>query len=116
MSNLVEVGKTNELENGAIKEVLTEGREILLARVGDDYYAADNRCPDMRGKLSRGKVEGTMITCPVHGSQFDLKSVEVVRWLKGSGLLSKIGKALKSPQPLKTYNVMVTGDRVLVEI
>ena len=116
MSNLVEVGKTNELENGAMKEALTEGREILLARVGDDYYAADNRCPHMRGKLSRGKLEGTIVTCPVHGSQFDLKSGEVVRWLKGSGLLSKIGKALKSPQALKTYNVTVTGDGVLVEI
>ncbi|MBA7637935.1 Biphenyl 2,3-dioxygenase, ferredoxin component [subsurface metagenome] len=116
MSNLVEVGKTNELENGAMKEVLTEGREILLARVGDDYYAADNRCPHMRGKLSRGKLEGTIVTCPVHGSQFDLKSGEVFRWLKGSGLLSKIGKVLKSPQPLKTYNVTVTGDSILVEI
>ena len=116
MSNLVEGDKTNELENGAMKEVLTEGREILLARVGDDYYAADNRCPHMRGKLSRGKLEGTIVTCPVHGSQFDLKNGEVIRWLKGTGLLSKIGKALKSPQSLKTYNVTVTGDRVLVEI
>ena len=70
----------------------------------------------MRGKLSRGKLEGTIVTCPVHGSQFDLKSGEVFRWLKGSGLLSKIGKVLKSPQPLKTYNVTVTGDSILVEI
>jgi len=116
MSNSVEVGKASELEHGAIKEVLIEGREILLARVGDSYYAADNRCPHMRGKLSRGKLEGTIVTCPVHGSQFDLKSGEVVRWLKGTGLLSKIGKALKSPQPLKTYNVTVTGDSILVEI
>ena len=116
MSNLVEVGKTSELENGAMKEVLTEGREILLARVGDNYYAADNRCPHMRGKLSRGKLEGAIVTCPLHGSQFDLKNGEVIRWLKGTGLLSRIGKALKSPQPLKTYNVTVTGDIVLVEI
>jgi len=116
MSNLLEVGRTSELGHEAIKEVLTEGREILLARVGDDYYATDNRCPHMRGKLSRGKLEGAIVTCPVHGSQFDLKNGEVIRWLKGTGLLSKIGKALKSPQSLKTYNVMVTGDRVLVEI
>ena len=116
MSNLVEVGKTNELENGAMKEVLTKGHEILLARVGDDYYAADNRCPHMRGKLSRGKLEGTIVTCPLHSSQFDLKNGEVIRWLKGTGLLSKIGKALKSPRPLKTYNVTLTGDIVLVEI
>jgi len=116
MSNLVEVGKTGELERGAMKEVLTEGHEILLARIGDEYYVANNRCPHMRGKLSRGKLEGTIVTCPVHGSQFDLKSEEVVRWLKGTGLLSKIDKALKSPQSLKTYNVTVTGDSILVEI
>ena len=116
MSNLVEVAKTSELEDGAMKGVLVQGREILLARVGDSYYAADNRCPHMGGKLSQGKIEDTVVTCPVHGSQFDLKNGEVVRWLKGSGLLSKIGKALKSPQSLTTYNVKVTGDRILVEI
>ena len=116
ISNLVEVGKAGELESGAMKEVLIKGHEILLAKIGDEYYVANNRCPHMRGKLSRGKLEGTVVTCPMHGSQFDLKSGEVVRWLKGSGLLSKIGKALKSPQSLKTYNVMVTDDSILVEI
>ena len=45
-----------------------------------------------------------------------LKNGEVVRWLKGSGLLSKIGKALKSPQSLTTYNVKVEDDRVMIEI
>ena len=112
----MEVAKTSELEDGVMKEVLARGGEILLARVGDSYYAADNRCPHMGGKLSPGKLEGFVVTCPVHGSQFDLKNGEVVRWLKGSGLLSKIGEALKSPQPLTTYSVEVKGDRILIEI
>ena len=116
MDNLVQADRMTELEDGAMKEVLVQGRAVLLARIGDRYYAADNRCPHMGGKLSRGKLEGTVVTCPLHGSQFDLRNGEVVRWLKGSGLLSKIGKALKSPKSLTTYSVKIEDDAIVVEI
>ena len=99
-----------------MKKTEVQGREILLARVGDSYYAADNRCPHLNGDLSQGKLEGTVVTCPRHASQFDLKDGNVVRWLKGSGILSKIGGALKSSRPLTTYRVTVVDDTVLVEI
>ena len=113
---MVEVGKTGELEDGTMKAVLAQGREILLARVSDKYYAADNRCPHLGGKLSQGKLEGTVVTCSLHGSQFDLRDGQVVRWLKGSGLISMVGRALKSPRPLDIYNVKVEDNRVWVEI
>ena len=61
-------------------------------------------------------LEGTVVTCPLHGSQFGLRNGEVVRWLKGTGLLSKIGKALKSPQSLTMYSVRIEGDAIMVEI
>ncbi len=99
-----------------MKEVLVRGREVLLARVSDSYFAANNRCPHMRGKLSQGNLEGTIVTCPRHGSQFDLTDGRVVRWLKGSGLASMLGKALKSPRPLTIYNVKVEDDRIWIEI
>ena len=116
MTNLVQVGKTSELQDGTMKEVLTQGREILLARVGNKYYATDSRCPHMGGNLSQGKLEGTVVTCPLHGSQFDLIDGKVVRWLKGSGIISAIGRVLKSPKQLTTYQVNVEGDRILVEL
>ena len=116
MSNMVEVGKTGEIEDGSMKEISVNGREILLARSGSSYYAADNRCPHMGGKLSKGKLEGTVVTCPLHGSQFDLRDGQVVRWLKGSGLLSKVGKILKSPRQLTTYKVIVEDDKILIEM
>ncbi len=116
ISNLVKVGKIGELEHGAMKKILVRGHEILLARVGNSYYAAENLCPHMGGKLSQGKLEGTVVTCPRHGSQFDLTDGRVVRWLKGSGLASMLGKALKSPRPLAIYNVKVEDDKILVEI
>lgn len=116
MSNDIEVGRRGDLEDGAMKQVLAQGREILLARVKDDYYATDNRCPHMGGRLSQGKLEGTVVTCPLHGSQFDLRDGRVVRWLKGSGLLSMIGKAIKRPRPLATYNVKAHDDRIMIEL
>jgi 3-phenylpropionate/trans-cinnamate dioxygenase ferredoxin subunit len=114
MSKFTEVAKIEELKSGTMKTVTAEGREILLAKVGDKYYATDNRCPHMKGDLSQGKLEGTVVTCPVHGSQFDISYGQVVRWLKG-GLMSKLGSALKMSKDLKVYNVKVEDGKVLVE-
>ncbi len=116
MNTVVELSKADELEDGTMREISADGREILVARVGDNYYAADNRCPHRRGKLSQGKLEGTVVTCPLHGSQFDLTDGRVVRWLKGSGLMSKVDKALKLGKPLTVYSARVEQDKILVEV
>ena len=115
MSTFTEVAKTEELKSGTMKMVMVEGREILLARIGDKYYATDDHCPHMKGDLSHGKLEGTVVTCPRHGSQFDITNGRVVRWLKG-GLISKLGGALKPSKALQMYNVKIESDKVLVEI
>jgi 3-phenylpropionate/trans-cinnamate dioxygenase ferredoxin subunit len=115
MGEFTEVSKADELKSGTMKTVNVAGRQILLARVGDKYYAVDNLCPHMKGNLSQGKLEGTVVTCPLHGSQFDITNGGVVRWLKG-GLMSKVGKALKTSKDLTVYNVKVEDGRVLVEV
>lgn len=92
-----------------------EGREILVARAAGSYYAVDNKCPHFGGDLAAGKLEGTVITCPRHGSQFDLKDGKNRRWLKGSGLLSAIGKVVKSPRDIASYKVEITGEDIYVE-
>jgi Ferredoxin subunits of nitrite reductase and ring-hydroxylating dioxygenases len=43
-----------DLPEGSMKKSYIDGQEIFLARVGDRYYAADNRCPHMGGDLSQG--------------------------------------------------------------
>ena len=57
----------------------------------------------MGGKLSEGDLNGTVVTCPRHGSRFEVTDGTVVRWLKGTGLLATIGKMIKSPRPIRTY-------------
>ncbi len=114
MSKFTEVAKIEELKSGTMKTVIAGGHEILLAKVGDKYYAVAGRCPHMKGDLSQGKLEGTVVTCPLHGSQFDISNGQVVRWLRG-GLMSKIGSALKMSKTLTVYNVKVEDGKVLVE-
>ena len=123
MADFVEIGKTNELADGAMKEVSVQGQNILLAYIGGKYYATASRCPHMGGNLSKGKLEGTVVTCPLHGSQFDLKNGGVIRWVEGSGIMSAMGKAMsvigiaaKTPRPLITYEVKVESSKVFVKI
>jgi len=116
MSSWVEVSKTGELVKGAMKEVLIKEQEILLVRVGDNYYASDDRCPHMGGKLSRGRLDGAVVTCPRHGSQFDVIDGNVVQWLKRTGFFATLGKMLKSPRPIRTYPVKLDDDRIMVQI
>ena len=114
MAGFIEVSGGYEIKSGEMKLFNVAGREILLARSDDNFYAADNRCPHMGGKLSEGKLEGTVITCPLHHSQFDLTDGHVVRWTDWSGVKLSLTKVLKSPRPIKTYKVKVEGDKVLV--
>ena len=116
MGSFIEAGKTGEYQDGSKKRVTIEGQEILLARVGENYYAVSNRCTHLRGRLAAGVLEGKIITCPLHGSQFDVTTGEAVRWLKGTGLLAAVMKVLRPPRPLKTYKVKVDGDTIYIEV
>lgn len=115
MSTLIKAGKTADFKDGMMKNVLVQEHEILLARIDNNYYATDNLCPHMGGRLSEGKLEGSVVTCPRHGSRFDLKNGEVIRWLKGSGFFTKVGSILKPPKQLATYKVSVDNDGIFIE-
>ena len=114
--SIVEILNKDELNDGEMRMVNIEGREIMIARVGDSYYASDNRCPHMGGNLSMGKLEGTVVTCPRHHSQFDLTDGHVIRWTDWGGIKLSLGKVLKSPRNLKTYDVIIDRDTLLVDL
>jgi nitrite reductase/ring-hydroxylating ferredoxin subunit len=116
MGNYVKAGNTGEFKDGSKKKVSVEGQEILLVRVGDAYYAIGNRCSHMGGDLSAGNLEGNIVTCPRHGSQYDIRDGTNIRWMKGAGFAAAVEKALKSPRPVPKYNVKVEGDTIRIEV
>lgn len=115
MAGYVEALKAGDLQDGQMKSVKAGGQEILLAKVGGKFYAAENTCPHMGGKLAQGKLEGTVVTCPLHSSQFDLKDGSVVRWTNWPGVVVAVTKLMRRPRAVKTHTVKVEGNKVLVE-
>jgi len=116
VARFVEIGTSSDLAEGTMKEVMVEGQRILLTKIGGSCYAADNRCPHMGARLSEGKLEGFVITCPRHGSQFDLRDGRVLQWTNLPTLVATVGKIIKRPRRLTTYAVKLDGDRIMVEI
>ena len=112
----VEILKKDEINDGELKMTVINDHEFLIARVGDNYYVSDNRCPHMGGNLSMGKLEGTVITCPRHHSQFDLADGHVIRWTDWTGLKLTAGKILKSPRNLNMYEVDIEEDRIIIDL
>jgi 3-phenylpropionate/trans-cinnamate dioxygenase ferredoxin subunit len=115
MSEFVEVAKLSEFNPGTLKMVRIGEHEYLLARLQDKYYAYDNRCPHLGGNLSAGKLQGTILTCPRHHSQFDLTDGHNVRWTDWTGLQLWATKLLKSPRPLHPYEVKIENGKILIK-
>jgi len=98
----VKVAQVSQVASGTGTVVSAEGRAIAVFNVGGTFYALANECTHMGGPLGKGRLDGTTVTCPWHGSQFDVTSGEV-----------KKGPARR---PVATYPVRVQGDDVFVQI
>jgi 3-phenylpropionate/trans-cinnamate dioxygenase ferredoxin subunit len=68
----------------------------------------------MGGDLSKGTLKGTIVTCPRHRAQFDLMDGHVIRWTDWSGLELKLAKLVIPPKPLKTHEVKIEEDKILL--
>jgi 3-phenylpropionate/trans-cinnamate dioxygenase ferredoxin subunit len=116
LDTYIEVARATELREGDLKRVMAGGQEILLAKAAGQFYASELFCPHMEADLSEGTLNGTILTCPMHKSQFDLRDGRVVRWTDLSGIVLSFAKKSRPPRKLKCYPVRVEGDRILVSV
>ncbi|HLW48538.1 MAG TPA: non-heme iron oxygenase ferredoxin subunit [bacterium] len=98
----VKVTQVGQVAPGTGTVVDAQGTAVAVFNVGGTFYAIANACTHVGGPLGKGKLDGTTITCPLHGSQFDVTSGQVLR-----------GPARR---PVATYPVRVRGDDVFVEL
>jgi 3-phenylpropionate/trans-cinnamate dioxygenase ferredoxin subunit len=105
----VKVAQTTELSAGDKKKISWEEKEILLTNINNSFYAIDNTCPHMGGSLYDGKLDGSHIICPRHGSIFDVTTGKVVQ----SGKLFLFSVKVHD---LHSYPVKIDGTAILIEI
>jgi len=100
--SFVEIAKTDEIPSGQMKGIRKEDKNILITNVKGKYYAINARCTHAGGDLSKGKLEGSIVTCPRHGSKFDVTTGKAV------------GGPAKQDEP--GYQVKIQGSSVLVDL
>ena len=74
----IPVAKTTDLLPGQMKWVAVNGERRVLANVEGTFYAISDVCGHRNAPLSRGKLDGYLIECPLHFAQFDVRTGELV--------------------------------------
>ena len=98
---LTKVSQGNKFTEGEMRVFDVAGTKVNVVNAGGHLHAFDDKCTHMGCSLAGGKLEGTTVTCPCHGSQFDVTSGAVLH-----------GPAQK---PVRSRSVQVDGDDLLIE-
>ena len=95
-SSEAEVLRDNQFRTNAVPpgSALLVGN-VVVFNVAGSFCATQAKCTHRQGPLNEGKLDGSTVTCPWHGTQFNVCTGAVLR-----------GPAT---QPLKTYRVVVEG-------
>jgi len=69
----------NDLPDGGMIAGQVDGEAVLLAHVGDEWFAIGATCSHYSGPLAEGLLVGDTVRCPWHHACFSLRSGEPLR-------------------------------------
>ena len=101
MPNMVKIAQTSDLSPGTGKVVQADGKAIALFNVDGNFYAIDNTCPHRAGSLGQGALDGSAVTCPRHGWQFDVTTGDCLN---------------RRGTKIDRYAVQIDGEEVLLTL
>ena len=97
----VPVAKADDVPPGNMTVVAIDRERIMLANVDGQFFAMRDMCGHRNAPLSRGRLEGCIVECPLHFAQFDVRT----------------GKLIDGPisADVPVYEVRIEGDIVFVK-
>ena len=100
-AGFVPVARVDDIPDETMKCVAIDRNRVLLAHVGGHFYAISDVCGHRNAPLSRGKLSGHVVECPLHFAQFDVRT----------------GKLVDGPvsADVASYETRVEGDTVFVK-
>ena|SRR5215813_5946092 len=97
----VRAAKVGDVPVGEVRQISAGNKTIALANVAGSFHAIDGTCLHRGGPLGEGMLEGTFVTCPWHGWQFDAIT----------------GKNTVDPSAgVSCFSVEVRGDEVFIDV
>jgi toluene monooxygenase system ferredoxin subunit len=95
------VATLDELWDGEMMALETEGQVVLLVNVGGSIRAYADSCPHLRTRLSQGSLQRNVLTCSTHGWEFDVST--------GQGINPKMAC-------LESFAVKVENGDILIDV
>jgi nitrite reductase/ring-hydroxylating ferredoxin subunit len=102
MGEFVKVTDADEIADGDLAAFDVGGVRIAIGNVSGTFYAFGDICTHLHCSLAEGDLDATVVTCPCHGSQFDVTTGDVLR-----------GPA---QEPVRSYAARVENDALQVQI
>jgi nitrite reductase/ring-hydroxylating ferredoxin subunit len=102
MSEFMTVAKSGDIDDGAVEVFEVGGQHVAVANVEGSLHAFGDICTHAHCSLAEGDLDGKTVTCPCHGSQFDVTT----------------GAVLNPPatEPVPTFPLRVEDDEIKVEV
>ena len=79
MAEFVPVTHGATPEQGTLAAFDVGGERVSVVSLDGTLYAFDDLCPHRQCSLAEGRLEGVVVTCPCHGSRFDVTTGERLR-------------------------------------
>jgi nitrite reductase/ring-hydroxylating ferredoxin subunit len=102
MAEFHKIAATDEVAPGEVRQYRVEDRPVALCNVEGEFFAFEDVCTHQFAYLSEGGLEGDLITCPLHGAKFDVKS--------------GAAKGLPAVRPVPNHEVKVEEGNVYVAL
>ena len=100
----VKVCHKDDVIVGGMKSVEPNGVPVLIARVGERFFAVGDVCSHARSRLSDGYLheDGCTVECATHNAVFSLET----------------GDALEFPadEPIPTYEIELDGNDLYINL
>jgi nitrite reductase/ring-hydroxylating ferredoxin subunit len=102
MAEFFTLGNAGDIPEGEVRAFDAHGVPVAVANAGGTFFAFGDTCTHRQCSLAEGELEDTTIICPCHGSEFDIRTGEVVN--------------PPARDPVQSYEARVEDGRVQIAI
>jgi 3-phenylpropionate/trans-cinnamate dioxygenase ferredoxin component len=95
------IAEKGQIPSGGGKEFTVNGKKIAIFNQ-DGYHGLDALCVHQDGSIAPGKLAGDVVECPLHFWHYNIKTGELLDYLKGV--------------KLQTYKVEARDDGIYIDI
>ncbi len=117
----VKIATTADVSADKVLKTSANGKSVIVAKVGDKHCAIANKCPHFGLPLAKGKFENGVITCPFHGSKFEICTGKNVEWVDSfvgiplPGIAQKMIAMGKAPTDVASFTVTQEGTDLFID-